>query len=295
MDKRVRFDFEIDFTNGGGIQGQDFRLDIADDDIGDQALADYLVADMRLLMVGAVRILNKEIIAERHKRNPIDGTAGQGRLVDLSHTITDGLVTYPGLPAPIVCDYLSREASRQIYAPGTEFQIAKIEMVANTGTYLDCPFHRYADGKDLAQLGLEQLADLEAIVVRADFRETRAIDASFFRDREVRNRAVLVHTGWDQHWNTEAYFTGHPFLTEDAALYLKTCGAKLVGIDALNIDDTRGKARPVHSTLLRAEILIVEHLCNLGELPDEGFTFSALPPKFAGVGTFPVRALARVQ
>lgn len=295
MNKRVKFDFEIDFTNGGGIQGQDFRLDIAGDDIADEALADYLINDMRLLMVGEVRILNKEIITERHKRRPIDEVADQPRFVDLSHTIEHGLITYKGLPAPIICDYLSREKSRELYAPGTEFQIGKIEMVANTGTYLDCPFHRYAHGKDLSEVGLEKLTDLAGLVIRADYRQYRAIDANFFKDKEIRGRAVLIHTGWDAHWTTERYFENHPYLTEDAAEYLRQGGVKLVGIDSMNIDNTQGKARPVHSILLNSEILIVEHLCNLNQLPEEGFNFSAIPPKFKGVGTFPVRALAKVS
>ncbi len=295
MSHRVQFDFAIEFTNGGGIQGQDFRLDIAGADIADRELADYLVADMRLLMVGAVRILNKRIIEEPHKRGPIDAPRGDAGFIDLSHTIEHGLVTYKGLPAPIVCDYLSREASRKLYAPGTEFQIGRIEMVTNTGTYLDCPFHRYADGKDLAQVTLEAMTDLDAIVVRAPHAAAQAIGADAFRNREIRDRAVLVHTGWDAHWNTPRYYEGGPFLTAEAALYLRDCGVRLVGIDAHNIDDTRGGERPVHSILLGADILIVEHLCNLGALPDEGFAFSATPPKFKGVGTFPVRALAKLR
>lgn len=295
MDKRVKFDFEIDFTNGGGIQGQDFRLDIEGDDISDKELADYLIKDMRLLMAGQVRILNKEILTEPHKRPPVKPRAGKAVFIDLSHTIEDGLVTYRGLPAPIICDYLSREASRELYEPGTEFQIGKIEMVANTGTYVDCPFHRYAHGKDLSEVGLEQFAGLDGIVIRADYRQSLAVDASFFKEKEIRGRAILVHTGWDAHWNTEAYFENHPYLTEDAAVYLQQCGVKLVGIDSLNIDNTRGKSRPVHSTLLAHDILIVEHMCNLGALPDEGFTFNAVPPKFKGVGTFPVRAMARLK
>lgn len=216
-------------------------------------------------------------------------------LVDLSHTIENGLVTYKGLPAPIICDYLSREKSREFYADGTEFQIGRIEMVGNTGTYLDCPFHRYADGADLAQLDLSALCDLDALVVRVDHRSARAIDAAHFRDCDVEGKAVLVHTGWDAHWNTPAYFDGHPFLTEAAALHLRDHGAQLVGIDAHNIDDTSGNSRPVHSTLLGARILIVEHLTRLGALPDAGFTFSAVPPKFRGVGTFPVRAFAKLR
>jgi kynurenine formamidase len=215
--------------------------------------------------------------------------------IDLSHVIFDGLVTYKGLPAPIICDYLSREASRERYAPGTEFQIGKIELVSNTGTYVDCPFHRYADGKDLSQVEIESFTDLDGIVIHANYHNGLAIDASFFKDKELRNRAVLVHTGWDEYWNTDKYFENHPFLTEDAAIYLRDSGVKLVGIDAMNIDDTHGNSRPVHSTLLRADILIAEHLCNLGKVPTEGFTFTALPPKFKGVGTFPVRAFARLK
>jgi len=291
-DRRVKFDFEIEFTNGGGIQGQDFRLDIDGDDIPDKDLANYIVRDMRLLMVGKVRILNKEVIVEPHKRRSFDSYARPSPFVDLSHTIEDGLVTYEGLPAPIICDYLSREKSREVYAEGTEFQIGRIEMVSNTGTYIDCPFHRFEHGKDTSQVALDAFANLDAIVIRADHRESLRVDAARFADKEIRNRAVLVHTGWDVHWNSEAYFHDHPYVTEDAAQYLRSCGARLVGIDAVNIDDTRGKSRPVHSCLLGAEILIVEHLCNLGELPDEGFRFSAVPPKFKGVGTFPVRAMA---
>jgi kynurenine formamidase len=293
MEKRAKFDFEIDFTNGGGIQGQDFRLDIEGEAISDQDLADYLVKDLRLLMVREVRILNKEIISEKHKRQPVS-VSGTSRFVDLSHTVTDGLVTYKGLPATIICDYLSREKSREIYAPGTEFQIGKIEMVANTGTYVDCPFHRYEHGKDLSQVTIDSFADLDGMVIRADYRDSLVVDATFFQDKELRGRAILVHTGWDAHWNTAEYFENHPYLTEDAALYLRNGGVKLVGIDSLNIDSIQGKSRPVHSTLLAADILIVEHLCNLGDLPDEGFAFTALPPKFAGVGTFPVRAMAKL-
>jgi len=294
MDKRVKFDFEIEFTNGGGIQGQDFRLDIDGDAVSDKDLADYIVKDMQLLMVGEVRILNKEIFTEKHKRQPINKPSSRSSFVDLSHTIEDGLVTYKGLPAPIICDYLSREKSREVYETGTEFQIAKIEMVSNTGTYIDCPFHRYEHGKDLSQVTIEAFADINGIVIRADHRKALAIDATFFKEKEIRGMAILVHTGWEVHWNTAEYFQNHPYLTEDAALYLRKCGVKLVGIDSLNIDNTQNKSRPVHSTLLASDILIVEHLCNLGNLPDEGFTFSALPPKFKGVGTFPVRAMAKI-
>ena len=206
--------------------------------------------------------------------------------------VRDGTVTYPGLPAARICDYLGREASRAHYAEGTEFQIARIDMVANTGTYVDCPFHRYADGADLAQMPASAFAELDAVVIDADHRRLRAIDAEHLRGVELRGRAVLVRTGWDVHWESPAYADHHPFLTEAAAAWLRDCGVALVGIDAMNIDDTRGNARPVHTILLGAGIPIVEHLCNLAALPREGFRFTALPPRFAGVGTFPVRAIA---
>lgn len=214
--------------------------------------------------------------------------------IDLSHTIHDGLVTYKGLPAAIICDYLSREASRERYAAGTEFHIGKIEMVTNTGTYIDTPFHRYADGKDLSEVDLPQFADLEGVVIRVDHRNGLAVTAAALHGVDVRKRAVLVHTNWAEHWGTDAYFENHPFLTEDAAIYLRDNGAKLVGIDSHNIDDTRGNSRPVHSVLLRADVIVAEHLCNLGSLPDQGFTFSAVPPKVKGAGTFPVRAFAKI-
>jgi arylformamidase len=214
-------------------------------------------------------------------------------LIDLSHTVEHGLETYRGLPAPIICDFLSREASRAIYAPGTEFHIGRIDMVANTGTYVDSPFHRFADGRDLSQLALEQLADLDAVVVRAGG-GGRAIGREAFNDVEVKGRAVLVHTGWDRHWTTEAYFEGHPYLTEDAAVALVDRGAVFVGIDSLNIDDTADLRRPVHTTLLASDIPIGEHLCGLAGLPVSGARFFAVPVKVKAFGTFPVRAFARV-
>lgn len=213
-------------------------------------------------------------------------------LIDLSHTIGDGTVTYPGLPAPSISDYLSRDASKERYAPGTTFHIARIDMVANTGTYLDSPSHRWEDGADVAALLLESIADVDGIVVTAT--DGRAIDAAKFADVDVNGRAVLVHTGWSRHFATPAYATGHPFLTRDAAEALVERGAKLVGIDSLNIDDTADLSRPAHTLLLRAGIPIVEHLTALDRLPRDGFRFFAVPPKFRGVGTFPVRAFALV-
>jgi kynurenine formamidase len=212
-------------------------------------------------------------------------------LVDLSHVIEDGMVTYKGLPGPHICDYWSREGSAAFYDDGSTFQIGRIDMVANTGTYLDAPFHRFEEGDDLAALALERLASLPAIVVRS---EALAIDSEIFERVDVAGKAVLVHTGWDRHWRSPAYYQDHPFLTAEAARLLAGRGAALVGIDSHNIDDTRTRSRPVHTILLRAGIPICEHLTNLAALPEAGFRFTAAPPKVAGMGTFPVRAFAQL-
>lgn len=221
--------------------------------------------------------------------------AEEPRFIDLSHVIESGMVTYKGLPAPLICDHLSREASRATYAPGTEFQIGRIDMVANTGTYLDTPFHRYADGIDLAGLELDTIAGLPGAVVRVPAGHARAIDRVHFESMEIKGHAVLVNTGWDRHWRTDRYFEGHPFLTERAAIFLRDKGAVLVGIDSYNIDDISGGTRPVHSVLLAAGIPIVEHMTGLSVLPITGFRFSAIPPKISGMGSFPVRAYARID
>ncbi len=216
------------------------------------------------------------------------------RLVDLSHLIVDGMTTYKGLPGPHICDFWTREDSAGFYDDGSSFQIGRIDMIANTGTYLDAPFHRYQDGADLAGIGLEQLAALPGIVVRQPWERGLMVDTARLEALELAGKAVLVHTGWDRHWGTDAYFEDHPFLTVEAAQLLVNRGAALVGIDSHNIDDTRTASRPVHSTLLGAGILICEHMTNLGRLPDEGFTFTAAPPRIEGMGTFPVRAFALI-
>ena len=217
------------------------------------------------------------------------------RIIDLSHTIENGLITYKGLPAPVICDYLSREDSKKYYAEGTSFQIGKIEMVSNTGTYIDCPFHRFENGTDLNDTPLEHFAELKGLVLHIPNSKVMAIEADHLKQHDLEGKALLIHTGWDLHWNTEKYYSNHPYLTETAARYLKKQKVRLVGIDSHNIDDTRGNSRPVHTILLESGILIVEHLCNLAAIPDQDFIFSAIPPKFKGVGTFPVRAMARLQ
>ena len=212
-------------------------------------------------------------------------------LIDLSHLIEHGMVTYGDLPGPQICDYWTREGSAEHYDDGSSFQIGRIDMVANTGTYLDAPFHRYADGADLAGIALDQLVALPGLCVRS---EARAAGPELFEGLDVAGKAVLVHTGWDRHWRTGAYGKGHTYLTEAAAQLLAERGARLVGIDSYNIDDTSKRARPVHTLLLGANVLICEHMTNLGALPAGGFSFTAVPPKIAGMGTFPVRAFARI-
>jgi arylformamidase len=217
------------------------------------------------------------------------------RLVDLSHEIEHGMVTYPGLPAPVISDWLARSASTTRYAPGTTFQMGKIDMLANTGTYIDAPFHRYEGGADVAGYALEAVADLPGLVVRATQGSARALDVDLLRGRDVRAKAVLFHTGWDVHWRTDRYGAGHPFVTRAAAELLAAAGAALVGIDSLNIDDSADGTRPAHSILLGTGIPIVEHLCHLGELPDRAFRFYAVPPRVRGIGSFPVRAFAIIE
>ena len=216
-------------------------------------------------------------------------------LIDVSHTVEDGLVTYKGLPSPVITDHLSREDSRLHYNEGTEFHIGKIEMVANTGTYLDSPFHRYMDGIDLAGLDLYSLANLDGVMVRCASLSSREIDKGLLEGLDLRGKAVLFHTGWDSKWRTEQYWCGeHPFVPEATATYLASSGAVLVGIDSYNIDNTQTGDRPAHSILLRHDIPVVEHLCGLGDLPDDGFRFFAVPVKVRDFGTFPVRAFALV-
>lgn len=216
------------------------------------------------------------------------------RYIDLSHTIDDGMITYRGLPGPVISDYLSRDASAEHYADGTTFQIGKIEMIANTGTYIDAPFHRYSGAGDLSDFELSAIANLDGLVLHAD-PQMRAINQDLFKNQDLDGRAVLVHTGWDQHWRTDQYFENHPYLTREAAEYLSVSKAALVGIDSLNIDDTEDGTRPAHTILLGARVPVVEHLCNLDALPASGFKFFAVPAPVRGMGSFPVRAFAIVN
>ncbi|WP_349425473.1 cyclase family protein [Microbacterium sp. LWS13-1.2] len=300
---RAHFDFDISFANGGGLAGTGFRLDLPTADATEDEIARLLVVHLGLALVDEVSLRGLRVVEEPHRgsrgvEQAVDAAASARRVVDLSHPIRAGLVTYPGLPAPTITPHLTREDSRARYAPGTEFAMDVIHMIGNTGTYLDSPFHRYADGSDLAGLDLASLVGLRAEVFHLEDAwdgSRRGIRSATLADRDVRGAAVLLHTGWDRSFGRPEYGVGAPFLTGEAARLLIDAGAVLVGIDSLNIDDTEsGGERPAHSLLLDAGVHVVEHLTNLGELPPRGARFTAAPPAVEGFGTFPVRAFAEI-
>ena len=296
MDTRAIFDFVVTFSNGGNLRGEGFRLDLPRPDAPEEEIATSLVAHLGLLMVERVELRNVRRVEEPHRGSRGVARVGGGRRrVDLSHAIHDGLVTYPGLPAPEITEHLPREASAGKYAPGVTFQIGRISLVANTGTYLDSPWHRYAEGADLSGLSLDALVDLEGVLLRATGTGRRGIEVLQLAPLEMRGKAVLLQTGWDVHFGTPHYAREAPFLTDAAAAWLVEHGALLVGIDSINIDDMGDPGRPAHSRLLAAGIPIVEHLRGLEQLPATGFRFSAAPPRIQGLGTFPVRAYAIVD
>lgn len=303
-DHRAHFDFEIRFANAGDLVGTGFRLDLPSADLDEAAIARLLVAHLGLALVDRVELRGLRIVEEQHRGSRgVERSSEKGgatvRVVDLSHPIRAGLITYPGLPAPVIEPHLTREESRTRYAAGTEFAMDVITMIGNTGTYLDSPFHRYADGRDLAGLDLSTLVGLRAETFHltdAWDAARRGIRAETLADRDVRGAAVLLHTGWDRHFGDVAYGVGAPFLTADAAQHLIDEGALLVGIDSVNIDDTEsGGERPAHTLLLGAGVHVVEHLTNLGAVPPHGARFTAAPPAIEGFGTFPVRAFAEMS
>jgi arylformamidase len=298
---RASLDAAISFSNGGDLTVHGFRIDLPSPDVGETEIAALFIASLGLLMTDSVELSNVQVFAEPHKGTrggPSDHrlapATASGRLVELSHVIRAGMTTYPGLPAPAITPHLTREASRQYYAPGTEFAIDQLTFVGNTGTYLDAPYHRYVDGADLSAIRLEQAADLPAVIVRVSDASHHGIDAGALAALDVRGTAVLLHTGNDARFGTSAYSENRHFLTRAGAAWLVDQGAALVGIDAMNIDDTADDQRPAHTLLLAAGIPIVENLTGLDQLPPGGARFTALPLLIEGTGTFPVRAFARL-
>ena len=296
---RAALDARVAFSNGGPLEVAGFRVDVPRPDVTEDEVAALFVASLGLLMSERVDLTALRVFPEAHKGtrggpSAAGAAGGPRRLVELSHVIEPGMTTYPGLPGPEITPHLTREASRASYAPGTEFAIDRISLVGNTGTYLDTPFHRYADGHDLAGLPLERVADLPAVVVRTEGAAGRAVDVGALAPFDVGGRAVLLHTGGDRGFGTPAYAQDAPFLTAAAARWLVDHDAALVGIDSVNIDDTADPSRPAHTVLLAAGVPVVEHLTGLDRLPPHGARFTAAPPLLARFGTFPVRAFAVV-
>jgi kynurenine formamidase len=301
----------VTFSNGGGLSAEGFRVDVPGPDVTVQQVGELFLASLGLLLTDRVEIRRLQIVQEQHRgtrggpsaqpsTNEPGAVTRRWRQVDLSHVITAGMTTYPGLPGPQITPHLTWEASRAAYAPGTEFAIDRISMVGNTGTYLDSPFHRYPEGTDLAGLPLDHLADLPAVVVRTAGTGQRAVDVGALAAYDVAGHAVLLHTGGDASWGSPEYARNAPYLTEAGARWLVDHAASLVGIDAVNIDDIEATdsrtagARPAHTLLLAGDIPVVEHLTGLDQVPPHGARFTAVPPRVAGFGTFPVRAYATV-
>jgi len=302
-DYRASVDGRVSFSNGGSIALEGFRLDLPAADVDRAEIGRLLVASLGLLMAGEVSLADVRVFEEPHK-----GTRGgpsdpgsrpaariHGRFVDLSHHVRDGMVTLPGLPSPEVTAFLTREASRQTYAEGTTFDIGRISMIANTGTYVDAPFHRFADGYDLSGLPLERLANVPVTLVDVRGSEQRGVTAEALAPYDVGGRAVLLHSGDSARFGTPEYVVDAHFLTRDGAESLVDRGAAVVGIDAANIDDMTDGTRPSHTLLLQAGIPIVEHLTAFDRLgAGDPMLFTAVPPMVEGMGTFPVRAFVAV-
>lgn len=298
---RASLDAAVSFSNGGDLTVHGFRIDLPSPDVDEAEIAALFTASLGLLMTDSVELSNVHVFAEAHKGTrggPSDHRLGPatttGRLVEVSHVIRAGMTTYPGLPSPTITPYLTREASRQHYAPGTEFAIDLLALVGNTGTYLDAPYHRYPAGADLSAISLEQTVDLPAVIVRVAGAPQHGIDVGALAALDVHGAAVLLHTGDDARFGTPSYSENRHFLTRAGATWLVAHGAALVGIDALDIDDTADAERPAHTLLLAAGIPVVEHLTGLGQLPPTGARFTALPLRIEATGTIPVRAFARL-
>jgi kynurenine formamidase len=292
---RAELDAAVILTGGASVRAQGLTIDVPHADVTQAEIAALLVAALGLRHVERVEVAACRVFGERAA--PTGRSAIRLELVELSHVIADGMTTFPGAPGPVISPHLTWADSRSRYAEGTEFSMDRIDMVGQTGTYLDSPRHRYEGGTDLAGLPLGRLADLPATVVRTAGAGRRAVEAADLEPLTLAGHAVLLHTGGDRHWGTPAYAEDNPYLTAAAATLLVERGAALVGIDSVNLDDmsaASGGERPAHSILLAAGIPVVEHLTGLEQLPPAGARFTAAPPRIEGFGTFPVRAFATI-
>ncbi|MFF5297005.1 cyclase family protein [Paractinoplanes globisporus] len=290
---RAELEAAVTLTSGGSLRTQGLRIDVPHADVTHAEISALLVAALGLRDVERVELDSVRVFGEQAE--PSGHSPIRLEFVELSHVISDGMTTFPGVPGPAISPHLTWAESRSRYAEGTEFSMDRVDLIGQTGTYLDSPRHRYEGGTDLAGLPLERLAGLPVVVVRTIGEGRRAVEASDLEPLTVAGHAVLLHTGGDRHWGTPAYAEDNPYLTADAAGLLVERGAALVGIDSVNLDDMSaagGGERPAHTILLAAGIPIVEHLTGLEQLPPTGARFTAAPPRISGVGTFPVRAFA---
>jgi arylformamidase len=300
-DYRAVFDAVITFSNGGDLTAHGFRIDLPGPDVAKAEIATLFVASLGLLMTDKAELSNVEIVAEPHKGTrpgpsvrTASGGVATGQLVELSHVIRAGMITFPGLPGPQINPYMTREASREHYAPGTEFAIDELTIIGNTGTYLETPHHRFPNGADLSSIALGRTVDVPAAIVRVTDAHERGIDVGTLAALDVRGKAVLLHTGDDTRFGTPAYASQRHFLTRAGAAWLADHEPALVGIDGVNIDDTADGERPAHTLLLGAGIPIIENLAGLDQVPPTGAQFTAMPLRVEGLGAIPVRAFARM-
>ncbi len=296
---RAQFDAVVEFSNGGSLRAEAFRIDVPSADVTSAEVATRFIASLGLLLTARADVTNVQILEEPHAgtRAASTGPAATSgyRTVELNHVVRAGMITYPGLPAPSITPHLTRAASREIYAAGTEFAMDIITLIGNTGTYVDSPYHRFDGTTDLAGLPLDRLHRVPTVVIRIAGTATRAVDENILAAIGApAGSAVLIHSGDDVRFGTPEYARDAAFLTRGGAEWLVANGAAVVGIDAVNIDSPSDGTRPAHSLLLGAGIPVVEHLTGLAQLPPRGALFSAIPPRVADFGTFPVRAFAEV-
>lgn len=218
--------------------------------------------------------------------------------IDLSHSIENGTVTYPGDPPALIELTLDRKLTSKLNGGGTTsgVEINTIKMVSTSGTYIDAPYHVFEDGKKIKDYPIEKLVNLPSIVVKIP-ENRNYFDVQDISGINVKGKAVLFFSGHDKFFMTPEYGKNAPYLTIELANILVEKGAIFVGIDSPLIDNMEKQSElgiPVHYKLLGADIPICEDLANLELLPTDGFTITALPAKVA-LESFPARVFATVS